>query len=85
MKKNIKPARTMIIKHEDGYHLNYKRGEGFQAMIDSPFFSAISLGWFESQTAAQVAVDQYRYEELTNACAGWGCMDGYGDPRRARQ
>jgi hypothetical protein len=75
-KRNTKPARTMIIKHEDGYHLNYKRGEGFQAMIDSPYFSAISLGWFDSQTAAQVAVDQYRYD---NACAGFGCVEGCGD------
>ena len=69
MTKRSKPIRTMIIKHEDGYHINYKRGDGFQAMIDDPFFSAISLGWFDSQTAAQTAVDQYRYEELTQVAA----------------
>jgi hypothetical protein len=60
---------TQTIVIHDEYHINYKRGEGFNAMIDSPFFSAISLGWFETQTAAQVAVDQYRYEELTQVAA----------------
>lgn len=78
-KRNTKPARTSIVKHVDGYHLNYQRGAGFQAMIDAPYFSAISLGWFTTQTAAQAAVDAYRYEELSNACAGFGCVDGCGD------
>lgn len=67
--KHSKPARTMIIKHEDGFHINYQRGNGFQAMIDSPYFSAISLGWFESQTAAQVAIDAYRFDELMSVAS----------------
>jgi hypothetical protein len=68
MSKRSKPARTMIIKHEDGYHINYKRGDGYNAMIDAPYFSAICLGWFDSQTAAQSAIDTYRYDELTSDC-----------------
>lgn len=62
MKRNTKPARTSIVKHVDGYHITYSRDSGYGALIDAPYFSAICLGYFDTMTAAQVAIDTYRYE-----------------------
>jgi len=51
----------------------------FRAEVDG-----ILIGFFGSYHAAEVACDQYCYDELArlepvNACAGFGCVDGCGD------
>lgn len=63
-KRITRPARTMIIKHTDGYHICFSRDNGYSALIDSPYFSAVCLGYFKSETEAQSAIDAYRYEEI---------------------
>lgn len=67
MKKQPKRPTTHIILHEDGYHINFNRDDKFSAYIDAPYFSAICLGYFETQTAAQNAINEYRYKELARA------------------
>lgn len=66
-KRTAKPARTSIVKHTDTYHICYSRGNGYSALIDSPYFSAILLGHFDTQTQAQSAIDEYRYDGLKGA------------------
>lgn len=65
MKRTPRPERTIIVKHVDGYHVTYSRQHGYGALIDAPYFSAICLGYFDSLSDAQVAIDTYRYEELS--------------------
>lgn len=67
MKRTQKPTRTSIVKHTDTYHICYSRDNGYSALIDSPYFSAIYLGHFDTQTLAQTAIDEYRYNGLKRA------------------
>ena len=73
MRKQLTQTITIVIGPD--YRINYRRGDGYQAIIDS---TQSSLGWFETQTDAQAAIDNYHYEDLS-ACGGFGCVDGCGD------
>lgn len=65
--KTTRKQPVIIAVMADGYHITYRRGDGYCALVDSPYFSAVCLGWFDTQTEAQVAIDTYRYEEARNA------------------
>lgn len=58
--KTSKRPRTSIIEHGDGYHINYQREDGFSAYIDTPYFSAICLGYFPTQDSAWHAIKEYQ-------------------------
>lgn len=60
--KTSKRPRTRIIEHEEGYHINFNREDGFSALIDSPYFSANCLGYFETKDAARLAVSTWKLE-----------------------
>jgi hypothetical protein len=60
--------KTIIVAHVAGeYHVNYRRGDGYQAVIDQPSICANTLGWFDTRGEAQAAIDSYRYEQLKRA------------------
>lgn len=58
--KTAKRPRTRIVEHEEGYHINYQREDGFSAIIDTPYFSANCLGYFPTQDSAWHAVKEYQ-------------------------